>query len=196
MAIEGPPSFCEMKWYQREGRKFQLPHTSACEDPVISPCSHQEGLGPASGTTSRSPFMTKIHQNYHSESQFLKRIYGFCLDANTVMEGEALGGDAVLQVWRREWDSYQVTRHSFSGANLGKGTKSHLISSDKQQDTDTPSGARALCSSPASGSNPALAISAGPWWDFNTSIPWLPLSSWKRNFFKQHHSAPVSHSAA
>lgn len=128
----------------------------------------------ASGTTSYFSCVIKIqHPNGHSGSQFLTTIDGFCLDASTVMEGEVLG------MWCSILGLKEVVRQSpsntalISGPSLGKGTKSHLISCEKQQDTDTPSGARALCPSPASGSPTTLPLACHPipQWDFNTGIP-------------------------
>lgn len=95
------------------------------------------------------------------------------------MEGEVLGmrcrtpglKDAVRQ---------SPSNTILIGPSLGKGTKSHLISCKKQQ--NTLCGARALCSSLASGcpTTLPLAFHPIPQWDSDTSIPWLPLSSWKR----------------
>lgn len=154
----------------------------------------------ASGTSSYSSFVTKIQrQNDPPESRFLTRIYGFCLDANVVMESEVWGmwcSTLGLKEAARQLPSKTTL---ISGPSVGKGTKSHLISCEKQQNTDTPSGARALCSSPASESPPTLPL-AFQLLHGGISTRAFPdsvlLEEQRGTFFNHHHSAPVSHSAA
>lgn len=86
------------------------------------------------------------------KASFLQRFVGL---SGCQHSHERRGFGDVLQHSRSEGGS-DTNTILISGTSLGKGPKSHLISCEQQQDTDTPSGARALPQ------HPALAIPAAP----------------------------------